>query len=93
MRIISQDGSKNFPYEETALAIRIKYINDVEIYSIYGIYHGKEYEFAYYDKPEYAFEIMEEIAYTPSYIQSEEDEDDKEKILFVKFPTQEEMEE
>ena len=101
MRIISQDGTRDFPYEEIALVARILTIDSQEIYSINAIFNNKEYELAYYSDGEVALNIMQEIRSTPHYMPCEEEydyEDDdfytnETEILFIKLPTQEEVDE
>lgn len=71
MRIISQDGTRDFPYETTPLILRHRQIQGKDIFVIVAIFGEKEYDLAYYHDDKFAYEVLEEVRNTPEYIEEE----------------------
>ena len=71
MRIISQDGTRDFPYEKTSLLLRHRIINENDIFVIVAIFYGIEYDMAYYHSDELAYNVLEYIRNSPEYVEEE----------------------
>jgi len=102
MRIISQDGTRDFPYESTALILRHRKLGNEDVFVIVALYCGKEHDLAYYHNSEFAYGVLEEIRSTPEYIdvcnKNNDDQDDeafpypvREKILSIVLPKDQEV--
>lgn len=101
MRIISQDGLKDFPYDQVVLIAGMRTFEDIPVFNIIAVYNNKEYILASYSKSKYVTIIMEEIRSTPAFIpvpiESEDDDIpefemyNEEQVLYIKLPTEEEI--
>ena len=106
MRIISQDGTRDFSYDEIGLLLRTRIMPDQEdpLYVITALAFGNEYDMGYFSNMAYAYDVMSEIRNTPTYIYDEDDFDDEDdeddislmnpdygKTLWIRIPTEDEM--
>lgn len=90
MRIVSQDGTRSFPYDQITLFLRIRYFEDNIKYVITAIFNGTEYDMGYYTDEKFAKDVFSDILETPNeiYEYDEFDEDEDADLMFISEPSQ-----
>lgn len=90
MRIISQDGTRDFPYDKIALILRYRVEGTKGTNVIVAVFDGKEYDIGYYHDQQFAIDVLQEIRCMPEYINATENENEvPQKLAFIILPPDE----